>query len=70
MADTAFETDFVRRPAYPEMSAKPKIKRAPAPSSRAAKPATIATIGARKQKPIDQMEMARRSRLTVAGMAR
>lgn len=72
MASMAGETDFVKKPAWPESSAKPKVTRPPAPSSRGAarpKPASIATLPrGGKDKPVDMMEIARRIKL--AGHAR
>jgi hypothetical protein len=70
MADTAPQTDFVGKPVYPEISNKPKVRRAPQTTARKAQPATVAQIGARRQKPVDSMSIARAIRLSVAGMAR
>ncbi len=70
MADAAPIVDYVKRPSYPEMQSKPKVSRKPA---RPAQPASIATLGAKRQKgPVDAMAEARKSRLigTIAGMAR
>lgn len=71
MASMAAETDFVKKPAYPERL-KPKATRAPAPSSRAPvrpKPASVATMpGPKSKKPLDPMEIARMIKL--AGRAR
>lgn len=72
MADSAPQIDYVKRPAYPEMTRPAKVRRAPQATAQRAQPASIAQIGARKQKPMDAMEAARAIRLagTIAGRAR
>lgn len=72
MADSAPMNTYAKKPAYPpESNAKPKVSRAPAPSSRGAKrpkPASIATMPRGKDKPPDAMAIARMIKL--AGHAR
>ena len=75
MADSAPETDFVKKPAYPDITAKPKVTKPPASAgniakaARRPKPASVAQLGAKK-KPLDPMEVARMSKIgqTIAGM--
>lgn len=77
MADSAPVTTYAKKPAYGfETPAKPKVTRAPAPSSRPSKrpkPASIASMpGNKSKKPMDPMEIARMVKLmgSVAGHAR
>lgn len=66
MADSAPETNYVKKPVYPEMGANPKTTRAPPAASRIAqamprpKPQSIAAVAGKAKKPPDPMEVARK----------
>lgn len=63
MADSAPETTYVSKPAYPQTNAKPKVtSRPPASSAKRPSPVTIAGTKSSKDKP-DPMMLARLSRL-------